>query len=268
MRPRLFLFGVTTFWLVMNFLLFRSQWGGHNGFGNATPAAAVWDKILTAPDNSALDVYYQKERIGMGRWEVGAADSPLISSKVLAQDYQPGQIAPKLTGYRLSFDGSGQILVTNHVRFQISLALDTNKVWQELHLRATRRPEVWEFHALAARQTVQIKVNDDTGVWDKTIPFSDLQDPQALLGNFADPLALGLLGLNTNLLGGTGAGLSWEAREDRIKFGQAHLRVYRLDTLILGQRIEVIVSRIGEILRVDLPFDITLRNQALFPSGL
>jgi hypothetical protein len=61
--------------------------------------------------------------------------------------------------------------------------------------------------------------------------------------------------------------MSWEAREDRINFGQSTLRVYRLDSLFMGKRIEVVVSRIGEILRVELPFNIVLRNQALAPTN-
>jgi hypothetical protein len=268
MRSRLFFFGVTAFWLLMNFLLVRSQWGGHDSFGNSVPIATVWDKILTAPDNSSLEIYDHKQRIGLGRWEVGTADSPLISSKVLAEDYRPGQETPKLTGYGLTFDGSGQFYVTNHIRFQISLMLDTNKVWQEFKLRASMRPQILEIHALAARQTVEIKVNDETGPWEKTFKFSDLQDPQSLLGDFTDPMTVGLLGLNRNLLSASGAAMQWEAREDRMNFGQASLRVYRLDSLFLGQRVEVIVSRIGEILRMDLPFDITLQNQALGPSGI
>ena len=64
---------------------------------------------------------------------------------------------------------------------------------------------------------------------------------------------------------GSGAGMRWEAHEDRVAFAQSKLRVYRLDTFFMGQRIEVIVSRIGEILWVDLPFKISLRNQAISP---
>ena len=52
MRPRLFLLGVTVFWLAMNYLLWQSQYGGHSLFGSALPAEVVWDKILNAPDNS------------------------------------------------------------------------------------------------------------------------------------------------------------------------------------------------------------------------
>jgi hypothetical protein len=44
------------------------------------------------------------------------------------------------------------------------------------------------------------------------------------------------------------------------------VRAYRLDAYILGQRVEIYVSRVGEILRVDLPRKISLRNQALAPG--
>jgi hypothetical protein len=60
--------------------------------------------------------------------------------------------------------------------------------------------------------------------------------------------------------------MQWEAHEDRMKFGQSYMRVYRLDSFFLGQRVELVVSRIGEILWVDLPFKISLRNQALGTS--
>jgi len=267
MRSRIFFFGVASFWLVMNFLLFRSQWGEHTGFGSSVPVETVWNRILTAPDNSTLDIYHRGERVGLGRWEVGAANSPLISSKILAQDYRPGQVAPKLTGYGLSFEGSGIISNSNHVKFRCTLALDTNKMWQDIELRFNMRPQLWDIHAVAAQQTVAIKVSDENGAWDKTMKFSELQDPQALLGDFGDPFTVGLLSLNRNLLGGAGSVMRWEAREDRIHFGQSNLRVYRLDSLILGQRVEIMVSRIGEILRLDLPFNISLRNQALSPSS-
>jgi hypothetical protein len=265
MRSRIFFIGVTAFWVLMNVLLFRSQWGGHTGFGNSIPIETVWNKILTAPDNSTLDVFNKGEMVGLARWEVGAANSPQISSKILAQDYRPGQAAPKPSGYGLSLEGSGMINGTNHVKFLCTLALDTNKVWQDFKLRVNMKPQIWDVRAVASLQTVVVNASDDDGVWDKTFSLSDLQDPQSVLGDFADPVTLGLLGMNRHLLDGKGPGLQWEAREDRINFGRSNLRVYRLNSLFLGQRIEVIVSRIGEILRVELPFNISLRNQALTP---
>ena len=52
-----------------------------------------------------------------------------------------------------------------------------------------------------------------------------------------------------------------------VKLGGASMRAYRLDAFILGQRVEIYVSRVGEILRVDLPRGISLRSQALNTAG-
>ena len=71
MRSRLFFLGVTVFWLAMNFLLWRSQVAGHSAFGSALPAEAVWDKILTAPDNSTLNIYDHEVKTGVGHWNAG-----------------------------------------------------------------------------------------------------------------------------------------------------------------------------------------------------
>jgi hypothetical protein len=263
MRSRIFFAGVTIFWLVMNYLLYRSLWGGHSGFAASVPLQTVWEKILTAPDNSSLDIYNGDQKIGFGRWGAGTVDSPLIGSKVLSAEYQPGRPAEKLTGYGLSFEGSAMIGGSNHVRFQTSLSLDTNQTWIDLRIHASVRPNTWSLLAVAAKQSVVVNGDDGNGVWNKTWSFSELENPQTWLGDFVDPAALGFLGLNRSLLDAKSAGPQWEAHEDRMNFGQSKLRVYRLDSSVLGQHIEVVVSRIGEILWVDLPFHISLRNQAI-----
>ena len=58
--------------------------------------------------------------------------------------------------------------------------------------------------------------------------------------------------------------MRWEARQDWLKIGHARLRVYRLEARLPGERkIVVIVSRVGEILRVQLPNEIQLLNTSL-----
>ena len=266
MRSRLFFLGVTVFWLSMNYLLWRSQTGGHGVFGSALPAEAVWDKILTAPDDSPLDIYDHDVKTGVGRWAAGMADSPLISSKILADEYQPGNVEQKLTGYTLSFEGALLYKGSNDVRFQIAFALDTNKVWQDFHFRATMRPRVWEVHAVAKSEKITLKVSEGQTVWDKTWTFAELRDPQTLFGEMGGVFALGVLGMDQSLPGVAGQGIEWEAHEDHIRLGGVSARAYRLDAFLLGQRVEIFVSRAGEILRVELPRDISLRNQALRPA--
>jgi len=267
MRSRLFFLGVTVFWLSMNYLLWRSQAGGHSVFGSALPAEAVWDKILTAPDNSDLNIYDRDVKTGFGHWNASLADSPLISSKILDADYQPGSLEEKPAGYTLSFEGSLLYKGTNHVRFQIAFALDTNKVWQDFRFRATMRPRSWDVHALAAEEKIILKLSEGSTTWDKTWTFAELRDPQALFGEVGGAFAIGVLGLDQSLPGVARQGIEWEAHEDHMKFGAATVKGYRLDALILGQRVEIFVSRVGEILRVDLPRKISLRNQALSPPS-
>jgi hypothetical protein len=267
MRSRLFFSGVTLFWLAMNYLLWQSQFGGHNPFGSALPAEAVWDKILTAPDNSALDIYDHEVKTGFGHWTAGLADSPLISSKILAAEYRPDGQGQKIPGYTLSFEGSLLYKKKDHVRFQIAFALDTNKVWQDFRFRASMRPKSWDVHALAREEKVMLKVGEGDSTWDKTWTFAELRDPQSLFGEVGGTFALGVLGMNQSLPGVASQGIEWEAHEDHMKFGATTVRAYRLDAFILGQRVEIFVSRVGEILRVDLPRGISLRNQALTPGN-
>jgi hypothetical protein len=267
MRPRLFFLAVTLFWLAMNYLLWRSQTAGQSVFGSALPAEAVWDKILTAPDNSPLDIYDHEVKTGAGRWTAGLADSPLLSSQILAEAYQPGSPGQKLTGYTLSFEGSLLYKSNNDVRFQIAFALDTNKVWQDFRFHAAMRPRTWDVHALAGSEKVILKITEGQTAWDKTWTFAELRDPQTLFGEVGGPFALGVLGLNQSLPGVSRQGIEWDAHEDHIRLGGVSVRAYRLDTFILGQRVEIFVSRVGEILRVDLPRKISLRNQALRPAS-
>jgi hypothetical protein len=267
MRARLFLLGVTVFWLSMNCLLWRSQTGGHSPFGSALPAQVVWDKILTAPDNSKLDIYDHDVKTGYGAWTAGAADSPLLSGIILAAEYRPDGQGPKLTGYTLSFEGSLVYKKTDHVHYQIAFALDTNKVWQDFHFSASTQARSWYFHALAPAQKVILKVKDGGTPWERTWTFAELRDPQALFGEVGGAFALGVLGLNQGLPGVTGQGIEWEAHQDRIALGGHTVPAYRLDAFILGQRVEMFISLVGEILRVDLPRGISLRNQALNPGS-
>ena len=59
-------------------------------------------------------------------------------------------------------------------------------------------------------------------------------------------------------------GLRWEARNDWLQVGHASTRVYRLQARLFDRyEVVVLVSRVGEILHVDLPDNIILVNEAL-----
>jgi hypothetical protein len=267
MRARIFFAAIVVFWLTMNYLLWRSQAGQHSGIGSAIPAEIVWDKILTAPDNSSLDIYDHDKKIGFCHWTatVGAASQAL--TQALADDYTPEGLIPQPAGYGLTLEGNSAIFGTNRARFDIHLQLSTNQTWLDFRLAAKMRPTAIEVHAIAAAQKIMIKINGDAGGWQSTLKFSDLQHPEMLLSELAGVESLGIAGaalmpLRTESLSQTAAGIKWDAHEDWMQFGHNRVRVYRLETEIFGQHLYVFTSRVGEILWVEAPNKLTFRNEA------
>ena len=56
-------FLVAVFWVAMNVLLWRAEYGPRNG-GMPVPLDLVCRKILTAPDPSSMSVYQDGQRMG------------------------------------------------------------------------------------------------------------------------------------------------------------------------------------------------------------
>ena len=90
----------------MNFLLWRSQWGAHSRIGNAVPVEVVWEKILTAPDNSSLEIYDHERKIGNCHWLANVGNSPLSENNNISDDYSPETTIKPVTQYTLNFDGN------------------------------------------------------------------------------------------------------------------------------------------------------------------
>jgi hypothetical protein len=267
MRSRIFFLAIVCFWLAMNYLLWRSQWGAHSRIGSAVPVAVVWEKILAAPDSSSLDIYDHDKKIGICHWIANVGNSPLASNKILADDYAPDGLAEQVTGYSLAFEGNATLSNSIRLRFEASLDLSTNRAWQNFHLRVSMRPRLWDLRAAAAAEKVVLKMEDHGVSWQKTLSFSDLRDPDALLSDFGGTALLSLLagaGLTPSKesLSGLAGSMDLQAHEDWMQFGHSKVRVFRLETVFLGRHVYLFTSRVGEILWVELPDNITLRNEA------
>jgi hypothetical protein len=68
---------------------------------------------------------------------------------------------------------------------------------------------------------------------------------------------LGLFALTDVLPNAAAQKMEWDARRTRVKIGAEAVPVYRLETSLLGHTVTVDVSTLGEILRVDLPGEIS-----------
>jgi hypothetical protein len=267
MRSRIFFAAIAGFWVVMNFLLWRSQSGAHSQIGSAVPAAIVWDKILTAPDNSSLDIYDHDKKIGLCHWAANVGDAGQALKQSLAEDYEPAGLIPQPSGYALSLEGNSAIFSTNHIRFEMHLRLSTNQTWQDFRFTAKMRPTILDIHAIAAARKIMVKISGGGGAWQKTLQFSDLQHPESLLAEIGGVDALGFAGganlpLQKDSVTQAAAGIQWDAHEDWMQVGHSKVRVYRLETEFFGQHLYIYTSRVGEILRVEAPDKLTFRNEA------
>jgi hypothetical protein len=181
---------------------------------------------------------------------------------------EPEGRVKRVTGYGIDLEGSAAVEQVGHVRFSFRGEFGPNNAWKVLNLRATMRPLTWELRAVAAEDTVQLKGEDGDQKWQRTFRLSELRDPSKLLQQ-TGPMPGSLLGgfptlpleggLSPDLLG-----FKWNAHQDWMRVGRTRIRAYRLEGRLLDEyRAVILVSRVGELLRVELPGQIQLVNESL-----
>ncbi len=265
MVSRTMLFLVTGFWLTMNILLWRAEFRPSQANATRIPASLVWQKILTAPDTSSLSLHLRGKTIGFCHWETGSVDQ---WAKV-SEDTLPAQTKPR--GYTLRIDGSAILPQwTNRLRFDVDLKLSARREWQEINLRASVRPSALELHANAAEETLRWRTDDDGEVQERSVKFSQLRNPASWIGDIAGPLAgmmVQSIGIPMPQASTPHPVPDWEAWDDTLMIRHCQARVYRLETRLLGRfPVTLLVSRIGEILRLELPGGLVLMNDQLNPD--
>lgn len=273
MTSRITFLVITLFWMTMTYLLWRSEYVGHNEVGSSVPVELVWKKILTAPDDSALEILHNGKKLGYCRWAANIGEDQAVG-RILSDDAPEEGATPVLSNYRLNFTGNVVMKdVGSRLKFDLEIRLATNEVWQGFDLRLNMRPNIWEVHSVASEQTLKLAVIEGKGHrTEQVFKFSDLQNPQTLLQDLGVSPSLGLVGLmppaaRAQTAGASSPlelGLDWKARNDWIPIGHTSVRAYRLEaTLLERYRMRVIVSGVGEILRVDLPDGWQLLNDQL-----
>src|SRR5205807_9343022 len=184
----------------------------------------------------------------------------------------PQAMARRLTGFRLLLEGA--LNETNKpaaIRYEATLVLSSNQVWRDFKLSVNARPVLFEIRARAAEQSVHISWDDGGGRLERVMSLSELGNPAFVLDQ--------VLGLKSGKLRGRdllvamsqgsppaapasgmpfgNATLNWVGSNDELKLGHSRVQVYRLRAHLLDHYdLQVFVSRVGEILRVDLPGEI------------
>jgi len=245
---------ITAFWVLMNVLLWRAEYGSHGG-EISVPADLVWRKILTAPDISALAIYQDGRRAGFCQFSTSVEQA----MAQLDEDKPPPEGLVARSGYQIHCNGTfnaGDL--TNRVRFDGRLVFSSARDWRELNLKLSTRYATVIIHSVAAEKTVRFKIASDGANNDRVLSFADLQNPNALLraldGGLADeldlPVALSSPAAMTNTI-------QWVAHRDRMIIAHEPVTAYRLETRVLDHPIVLYISSLGEILRVELPGGVT-----------
>ncbi len=274
---RLAFLAITAFFITMNALLWRSEFRAQ-GEGTPIPLSNVWEKMLRAPDDSDLEIFHRKTKIGHLRWAANAGETVTTNAPPADDNLQEGMVR-KVGGYSIDIlDGRLDLGETRkRVRFTMNTTFSTNHQWQAFNVQLIQRPMSLEVGASATNETLSISFRQGDETTQRAFTFAQLRDPAKLLQEVAGPIPLGLL--TGGLLGGLSEGgaapplaalpalqklslgFRWDSRQDWLKIGSAKLRCYRLTTRLLEkQQVTVYVSRVGEILRVELPNEIVLQN--------
>lgn len=268
MTSRITLLLITLFWVTMNYLLWRSEYVGSEQ-GSRVPVEAIWQKILTAPNGSGLGIDHHNRQIGHGNWSPNIGQGADVR-KLVTEDVPPDGMIEGPTGYRLDFTGSVSLDdIPGRLNFDFDLKLNTNEDWQEFNLKLKlHNTSSWEIHSRASEQTVHFRMQDEGESFERVFKFADLENPQTLAQALDLPVPLeilGAFGMSPKAHDATlSAGLKWEGRNDWMTVGHTPVRAYRLRARLFDRyQVIVVVSQVGEILRVELPDEWTLINDTL-----
>ena len=258
MPARLTFFAIAAFWLTMNVLLWRAEYGSHSG-ETPVPLELVWRKILTAPDASSLSVYQNGDRTGYCEMSTSVGQE----MAAVDADRPPPESLARRAGYQIHLAGNIALGdFTNRFKFDGRLNFSPAREWREIELKISSHQTVVEIHSLATKNLVHLKISSAGEVVEKNLTFAELQNPNTLLralaGNFADTL-FSMMDLPDVASASTAQKLEWRASRTRVKIGTEAVPVYRIETDFLGHPVLMDVSTLGEILRVELPGNISAR---------
>lgn len=267
MIPRMLTVVVALFWVIMNLLLWRSEFGrGREGLSQV-PLDTVMDRLLSAPDASVLLVRHRGETLGVLRW---------VPSVLEATDARPRGAAALegmviAVGYSLDLDlnltGSTP---SDRWRVLLHAELDTNRTWKEFSVRLFQRPATWEISAKAGDDRIRLRFEEGRNSWEQWFSPRDVRQLGPLLGPYAafvpEIVTSGLTRMQPDQWR---QAVRWEARNDWLQVGRNRMRVFRI-RVVAFDRHEMVVdlSRAGEVLQVRLPDQLTLVNEALPWTGV
>ena len=88
----------------MNVLLWRAEIAGRNNIGSPVPLETVWQKMITAPDQSALEIRHHGKKLGFCRWIPTIGERKDVDGVV--QGDSPEGMVKETMGYDIDVSGN------------------------------------------------------------------------------------------------------------------------------------------------------------------
>lgn len=270
------------FWVGMNVLLWRSEYGG-GSTGTPLPVSNVISKILETPDPSELEIYYQNQRVGSCRWMVTqlseAGFEEDLDDEVDLEAAEMSGLIKDIKSFSVNLDGHLQWhQQPRRIRYMLTIDLTPDWQWSALDAKVGFRDQWFHVHSKQEEGTVLIEFEQGDAKWDTKITFEQLENPEALLQQWLseNPILVGLAAPllaqaralsgfeSTSPAGLTDWGNQWEAFSDWLTIAHSRMRVYRIEHARDPQpSISVTINRAGEILKVMLPQRIVIKNESV-----
>ncbi|MCX7723451.1 MAG: hypothetical protein N2379_10420 [Verrucomicrobiae bacterium] len=269
MRTRSALVLAGVFWLGMNVMLWRAEFGQPTLIAGDVPVELVLQKVLAAQDQSTLEIRQRSRRIGFCRWSTAIEVAP--QSEPLTQ--APEGLVKHIAGYKVELDGQATLAgLPDKLRFECNARFDTNYALTRLRFQLRLLSASVEVSADTADESLRVSLDDGAGnTLARSFKFAEVREPWALADQLLGPGTTGAAGLVGLLpmpasINPADANVRYRAQNDRLQLGQAAIRAYKLEVDLSGRHKAVVyVSRAGEILQVELPGELRLTNQQLVP---
>ncbi len=274
---------IGAFWVLMNVLLWRVEISGTGETGVPLSPQKVIDRILTAPDPSPLVILRNGKRIGYCRWiptiiEASSDQTTASQTNKETTVSEPEGWVRQIGAYWLDTEGYVQISPRGlRIRFSSHLELTPKKEWTHLSIKVRYGHDGCEIQADAQQEILSILFWQGEQQWRQVWKFEELKDPRQWLARFGP----GILPVWREVIqqmksmwkeervqteaSSFELGLQWKAWEEWVDVGPSRTRAYRLESRLFGDRkISLVLTRVGEILRLDLPDRISLVNENLY----
>lgn len=270
---------ITGFWLGMNLALVWIEFGARTSAAVAgVPVETVLRKIVTAEEICPLEIRHQGRRIGFCKWTTGVLRDPVDTGGGLGQE----GMAKRVLGYTINFDGNVELTgFRTPMHFSFALELDPQLTWRRVELAVRSgvgESRVWA--ESAAGQLWLMVAVPGMPTMTNALWLADAHDPETVLGFVSGAVPdAGLAAVLPGFIASRGTTRPHELDSDPmhgrtslraynsvLRVGSADVRVYVLELAVSGrERARAYVSRFGEILRAELPSQVTLHNTEAFP---